>query len=118
MTVESDLYTLLKGLVGDRVYPDVAPLSTPRPYITYQQIGGQVLSYVGPEVPSEKNGSFQINVWADSRLAAAALALQVEAAFIGATVFVASPESAPIAQHEPDLNLYGTIQDFSIWSNR
>lgn len=118
MTVESSLFSLLSPLAGGRVFPDVAPLSTPRPYITYQQIGGRVLAPLSGTVPDKQHGLFQVNVWADSRAAAAALALQVESAFRQATVFQAKPDSAPIAQHEPDLSLYGTIQDFSIWSLR
>lgn len=118
MTVEADLFNLLKGLVSNRVYPDVAPLNTPRSYITYQQIGGESVKYVDSTVPDRKHGLIQVNVWADTRAAAAALALQVEAALIGATAFQARPASAPISQHEPDLNLYGTIQDFDVWSTR
>ena len=43
--METDLTTLLLAICP-RVFPDVAPLSTARPYITYQQIGGQSLRFV------------------------------------------------------------------------
>ena len=118
MTVESDLFDTLKGLVSNRVFPDVAPFDTARPYITYQQIGGRAVSYVDNATPDRKNGYFQINVWAETRLEAAALALQVETALCGTAVFAARPIAAPIATHEPDLNRYGTMQDFTIWSAR
>jgi len=118
MTIESDIYDTIKGLVGNRVFPDVAPWETARPYITYQQIGGQVIRPLDRVVPDKKHGIFQVNVWADTRAEAAAMALQVEAALIQSTAFICKPDSAPIANHEPDLNRYGTIQDFSIWSSR
>jgi hypothetical protein len=117
VTVEFDLFTLLRTF-ADHVFPDVAPHETPRPYVTYQQIGGAALSYVDDVVPAAKNGYFQINVWSNTRQATAALALQIEAAMIAATVFQARPMGAPVAEHEPDLAIYGSRQDFSIWSAR
>lgn len=118
MTVEAQIVTTLTSLVSGRIFPDVAPLNTTRPYITYQQIGGQAINYTSADTPNRQNGYFQINTWAATRTAAAALALQIEDAMRAATAFVATPQTAPIAQHEPDLNLYGTIQDFNIWSSR
>lgn len=118
MTVETAIFDALKTLVGNRVFPDVAPWETARPYITYQQIGGQVIRPLDRVVPDKKHGIFQVNVWADTRADAAAMALQVESALIQAAAFLCKPEGAPIANHEPDLNRYGTIQDFSIWSSR
>jgi len=118
MTVEADIVALLGPLVGSRVFPDVADFATPRPYITYQQIGGNVLAFLGREVPSKEHGLFQINVWSETRTEAKALIKQAEAAFITATAFQASPVSAPISSHDPDLARYGALQDFSVWSER
>ncbi|KIF80778.1 DUF3168 domain-containing protein [Noviherbaspirillum autotrophicum] len=118
MTVEADIFNLLKGLVSNHVYPDTAPAGTPRPYITFQQVGGIPLSFMEGAVPSKKNGRFQVNVWADGRTAASALALQAESAFITATTIQAVPLGGPIALHEDELKLYGTQQDFSVWSDR
>lgn len=118
MTVESDIFDLLKGLVSNRVYPDAAPVSTTRPYITYHQIGGMPISYVENTVPDHKHGMFQVNVWTDTRASASSLALQIEAAFIGSSAFQARADSGIRAEHEPDMNLYGASQDFSIWSVR
>lgn len=118
MTTESTIYDLLKGLVGNRVYPDVAPPGTARPYITYQQVGGQTVAFLERGVPSKKNGRYQINVWATTRAEAAALALQIEGVFITTSALQAEALGAPIAAHEPDEGLYGAMQDFSIWSDR
>jgi len=117
VSLETDLYTLLSGLCP-RVFPDVAPGDTARPYLTWQQVGGMLISPLGNEVPGKRNANIQINVWANTRIEAVELALQIEAAMIQATAFQARPNMAHIASYEDDLNLYGTVQDFSVWANR
>lgn len=118
MTVEADIYTALKSLVGNRCFPDLAPLSTVRPYITYVQIGGEAISYLDNAVPDGKIGRFQINVWGDTRASVSALILQVEAAMIQATAFSARPLSAPSSDYDHDSLVYGAMQDFSVFSTR
>lgn len=118
MSVEAKLFAVLSPLFGGRVFPDDAPLDTQKPFATYQQIGGAVVGFLDPTVPSKQNGVFQINVWADSRASAAAITLQVESAMILSPQFQASPIGGPIATREQDLKLYGTIRDFDIWSDR
>lgn len=118
MTVEADIFNLLKGMVANRCYPDEAPEGVARPYITYQQVGGRPLVYLERAVPSKKNGRFQISVWADTRSASASLGLQVEAALITATAFQAEAIGAPLATKDEDTGYRGSLQDFSIWSDR
>lgn len=119
MTIEADIYTALKGLVGNRCYPDVAPQGVARPYIVYQQAGGEAPAFVFDRTsPSKKNGRFQVSVWADNRLTAASINLQIEAAFVQATAFDAKPTAAPVSLWEEDTGLYGSTQDFSVWSDR
>lgn len=118
MTIESSIYTALKGLVGNRCFPDVAPLNTVKPFITYIQIGGEVINFLENTVASKQNGVFQIDVFADTRAATAALALQVESAMVTATAFQARPVGAPAARYDSDMLIYSSTQDFSVWSNR
>ena len=118
MTVESDIFDTLKGLVSNRVYPDSAPNGVTTPYITYTQIGGEAVSFVEGSVPDRKNGLFQINVWAATRAGASALMLQVEAALMTTNRFAVEVQRAPINEYEPDMVMYGAHQDFSIWSVR
>lgn len=115
MTVEADIFNALKGLVSNRVYPDVAPEGAARPYITYQQVGGGAVNFVDPTIPSKRNGRFQINVWANTRAAASTLARQVEDALRATAALQTTVLSAPVASYEPDTKLYGTLQDFSVW---
>ena len=123
MSFETQLYTLLSGLCP-RVFPDVAPVSTAKPYVTYQQIGGERLRNWN-KIPADKRKVFvQINVWSDSRLGALALCRDIEAAMAGATVFNAQEDAEPIWTHDdidlPDApdGLYGTTQDFTVIADR
>lgn len=117
MSLETDLYSLLSSLCP-RVFPDVAPGNTPRPYITWQQIGGQVINPVANEVPDKRNAFIQINVWAATRTEAVALALAIEDGMRQSVTFQARPNAAHVASYEDDLDLYGTVQDFSVWATR
>jgi hypothetical protein len=121
MTVEADLFLALKSLVTAdangifSIFPDVAPAGTAVPYLTFQQVGGQVVSFMESAVVGKRNGRFQLNCWASTRAAAAALSRQVEDALVTNTTLRAIPIGAPIATYEEDTLLYGTSQDFSIW---
>lgn len=114
MSVESDLVSVLEPLAGSRVYPDVAPDNVARPYITYQQVGGTPVNFLSG-VPSKRNGRFQINVWADTRIEAANIIRQVEDAVRLSSLLLAVTEGGAVADYEDEMKLYGARQDFSIW---
>ena len=118
MTIEAQLFSALSPLVSGRVFPDVAPMSTVRPYIVYNQVGGEVVSYLANTVPTQQNGRFQFNVWADTRATCAAVMLQVETALVTSTEMQATPVGAPHGDFDHDMDLFGAMQDFSIWSER
>lgn len=115
MSVELIIFDALRALVSDRVFPDVAPEETARPYITYQQVGGEAVNFVDSTVPSMKNGRWQINVWADSRLDAAPLARLVEDTLRAVTALRPTVLGGPIARYDEETKLRGTTQDFSFW---
>ena len=117
MSLETDLYRVLSNVCA-RVFPDTAPLDTEKPYVTWNQIGGAAPTFLERSRPSARNARVQINVWASSRMTANALADAIEQALVESTVLQASPESAMLSMHEPELRLYGTMQDFSIWVQR
>lgn len=117
MTAESIIFDTLRGLVADRVFPDVAPEGTVRPYITFQQVGGAAVNFIDATLPSKRNGRFQLNVWADTRLQAALIARQVEDALRVAPALQTTVLGAPVADYEADTKLYGTRQDFSAWTS-
>ena len=120
MALEADLFACLGSLVGGRVFPDIAPIGTQRPYITYQQVGGDAVSYDDAALPDIGNALVQINVWADNRLSAVMVARLAESALISCASFVARPTGAFVSRVQEDIEpvLYGTLQDFSIWCQR
>jgi hypothetical protein len=118
MSLESDIFDALKGLVSNRVFPDVAVFGTATPYITYQQVGGSAENFLESVFVGKRNARMQINCWATTRAAANALARSVETTLITSTALRAYVLGAFVSTHEDELvpPLFGTYQDFSIWS--
>lgn len=115
MSVEAIIFDSLRALVNDRVFPDVAPENTPRPYITYQQVGGESVNFVDATVPTKKNGRWQISLWCDTRLEAADLSRVIEDTLRVVPALQATVLGAPIARYDEETKLRGTMQDFSFW---
>jgi hypothetical protein len=117
MSLESDLYAVLSA-VCPRAYPDVAPTTTVRPYVTYQQIGGEAVNMLDRWVPDKRNARVQINVWADTRASAVTTMQAIEDAIRMSVLFQGEPESAPLSDYDHDMLVYGSSQDFTIWADR
>lgn len=116
MSFESDLFDAIKALVGNRVIPDVAPVGTTRPYVTFQKVGGDAINYLESTHPGRRHARVQINCWASTRATAAALARSIEVTLVQSTVLRAYVNGAVVDTYEGDVEppLYGTRQDFSI----
>lgn len=117
MSMETDLVTLLQTVCA-KVYPDVAPEGTAPDYLTWQGLGGTPLRFNDGEAPDQRNTLLQINAWSATRLGALALIRAVEDALCLSSAFIARPQAEPQSTHERDVELYGCIQRFSIWSMR
>ena len=117
MSLESQLFTVLQG-VCPRTFPDFAPASTTRPYVTYQQFGGQAVNFVDRLVPSKRNARIQVNVWANSRADAVTTMQAIEDAIRMSTAFQGEPDSAMHSDFDADMAVYAAIQDFNIWADR
>lgn len=111
MTFEADLTTLLKT-VCPRVSADFAPVSTPRPYVTFQGIGGAPLNFLDNGAPGVRLPDVQVNVWADSRIEAMAVIHSIEAAMRAASAFHAHPLGEPAWDFDADSLVFGARQDF------
>ena len=111
MSMESDLFNLLKA-VCPRVFPDIAPTSTVKPYVTWQQIGGDVLNPLDNSAPGVRNATIQINVWSATRVEANALMNQIEDAM---RPFPARPVSASFSDYDHDMLVYSAQQEFNLW---
>lgn len=122
MAVEATIFAALKDYVEGRVFRDIAPPDRQTlPRITFQQIGGVAVNFLGPEAPSKRNERFQINVWAARRDDAMALAREVEDTLRATTTLAPTVLSSAVALFEPKagpggIDLYGSMQDFSFWT--
>ena len=117
MSYEKDLRDLLLPLLpaGNNVYPDATPANPPAPFIVYQQVGGEAYWYVENKMPGKANARVQISVFAASRLDATALMFQVQKRLCEQNnKFAVRPIGAPINDYDEALELYGSLQDFSI----
>jgi hypothetical protein len=115
MSLESVLTTALLT-VCPRVFPDFAPVSTARPYVTYQQVGGQAIRFMDHAAASKRNARMQINVWSNTRAEAVTLAQSIENALCALTTMQCDPDAALTATFDADIPVYGCIQDFNIWA--
>jgi hypothetical protein len=118
MTIEATIFSTLSPLVDGRCFPDFAPVGTPRPYITYQQVGGDAVVFTSGELGDHENAEMQVNVWDDTRTGANQVAAAVEVALVAATAFCARPRAARVSTPDAAIPVYGTRQDFSIWAPR
>lgn len=117
MTAEAIVAGALQGLANGNVFPDVAPTGTAPPWITFQAVGGQDFTNLDNSLSDPRNSRMQLNVWATSRLGAAALMEQVYQALNNPAVR-GVPIGAPVSIFEEDTRLYGSRLDFSIfWTN-
>ena len=115
MSADTLIFAALKALVGNRVYPLLAPEDVARPYIVYQQVGGQSLNFLDATVPSKKNARIQVAIWGDTRADVAELAGQVEDTLRLAAGLQTTVLGQPVASVDPDTRLHGSRQDFSLW---
>ncbi len=116
MTVEADLTALLHTIC-QRVSPDFEAGIPQCPYIIYTQIGGQAVTFIDGQLPSKENAEFQIDVWSKTRAEAKAMIKQIEVLVSATNVFQASAIAKSRSDSDPDMKLYCSRQDFSLWSN-
>lgn len=117
MTLEEKLHFELAA-VCPRVFPDFAPTETERPYVTFQQVGGEVVQCLDNTVPSKENASMQVNVWSDSRKEAKAVILAIEARLLATTTIQVASQAAAVSDFDADMERYCSRQDFDIWADR
>lgn len=117
MSMETDLTDILLSICPD-TFPDVAPLGTAAPYVTWQILGGSAPYYLDNTPADKRNPYLQVSVWGKSRREVFTLIRQVEAALACATTFTATPEGEPMSTYESDTKLSGAIQRFDVWAAR
>ena len=117
MSLETQLFTVLSGLCP-RTFPGYAPITTARPYVTYQQIGGEAVNMLDRFVPNKRNANIQVNVWSNTMAEAMTLIQSIEDALRMSVVFQAEPQNAPVTDFDADIPVYSAVQEFNIWADR
>lgn len=115
MILEATIFNALHELVDNRVFPDFAPEGTPRPFITYQAVGGSPINMIDGTVPDKELTRVQVNVWASKRLEASDLGKQVENTLRAVTALQATVLTGRIATFDEATKLRGTMQDFEFF---
>lgn len=117
-TLEQNIYARLSA-VCPRVFPDVAPVGTVKPYITWQQIGGDAPLFADQTAPSKRNADVQVNVWGGTRAEVNAMSIAAQNAlcYPPTSEFCATPTGAFVATYDDDNLVYGAQQDFTMWNN-
>ena len=113
MATEAQFVAALTALCA-RTYADYAEGTPARPYVTYQQVGGEAVNFLEGGVGGRRNARMQVNVWADTRLAATTLMHSIEDV-LKASPFYADAIGARISRADPTTKLRGAQQDFSFW---
>ena len=117
MTPEDHIEVVLAHLAGGRLYPDVAPLSTETPYITYQVVGGEPMNFLSGDRPTKQHVRMQVNCWAgaDERAEVSELAKLVEDALRSATELQVEVVSGRTSTYDEETDSRGTMQDFMLF---
>ncbi len=116
MNIETQLFAVLGPLVGGRAFPEVAPEGTALPYITFQNVGGQPLSYADGSAPDKEFSRMQVNVWAATRIEASDLGKVVELAMRAVASFQTDVLTGRPATNDETTGYRGTRQDFRIFA--
>lgn len=117
ITLETQLASALQALCP-RTFPDVAPEGTATPYVVWHILGGHTVQYVEGELATRRNALVQINVWHESRAVANQLSLDIEAALVAHADLRAEPQGSLQSAYDEDVELRGSMQDFSVWADR
>lgn len=115
--MEASLQTLLLAICP-RVFPDVAPNNTAKPWVTWQALGGESLGYLDNTASDKRQTLMQINAWATTRMQALQIIRDIETLMRASGAFIASPQGEAISVYETDTLLYGCIQRFEIFATR
>ncbi|NCQ29161.1 MAG: DUF3168 domain-containing protein [Armatimonadetes bacterium] len=115
MSMQSDLFALLGGTFGGRLYPSVAPYGVTSPYAVYSRITSveDISLDTNGGTGNAKNTRLQIDIWALTHLECIDKAEAVKTLLNGW-----STENTILSEqddYEPDTKLYRVIIDISIW---
>ena len=117
MSLETDLIAVLQQH-SFAVHAGTAPYDTPKPYVTWQHIGGDPLRYTDNAPAAQRNALIQINTWASRPQEAHALILQIQEALCASPAFQATPHGEAIGAYDDADVASGYLQTYSITGAR
>jgi len=115
--MEAALQTLLLTACP-RVFPDVAPNGTAKPWVTWQALGGESLGYLDNTAADKRHTLMQVSAYATTRMQSLQIIRDIETLMRASAAFIASPQGEAISTYESDTLLYGSIQRFEIFATR
>lgn len=118
MSIEAEIFRIVSPLVSGRCFPDTAPLSTVKPYATYQQVGGVLLQPLAKVVADKASAHMQINIWHSTRIDARLLESAVETAMVTDDTINARKIVESVYEYDDDLKLFGFRMEFMCWYDR
>lgn len=116
MIIEDRIIAALEGLVDGRVCADMAEEGTERPYIVFQNVGGQPLSFIDGSAPDKEFARVQVSVWCATRSEASALGKLVEDTLRATTALRTDVLTGRAAVFDEETQLRGTRQDFRFFT--
>jgi len=118
MTIYDWIRQKLETLAITAAYPVVADSDAIAPYAVSQRVGGLPMGFLGDDLPSLKNGRFQVAIWAQTALEAEQLSVLAENVLVSDEELQIEALGQPVDDYDEETHLYGSRQDFSIWSPR
>jgi hypothetical protein len=115
MTPEEHVHGALSHLAGGRIFPDLAEVDTPTPYITYQVVGGEPLNFLTGDRPDKQRVRIQVNVWATRRIEASETGMLVEDALRSVTALQVEVATGRVATYDEPTDRRGVMQDFMLF---
>jgi hypothetical protein len=114
MATEAEAIAVVADLVDGHCFPDTAPPKTPRPYVTYQNVGGRPINPTNGSDPATEFARLQFNAWADTRAAANAL-IRAAVAALRASPINGQPVGGLIGRYDEIGKLRGAQQDIEFF---
>jgi hypothetical protein len=111
--IEKDIFDELKSLVGNRVYPLVAPQNVTLPFIIYTRISNTPQNVIegGSTIDQVR---IQVDTYASTYDGVKTTSLQVRDAMISSSAFKASMQMEQDF-FETEVDYYRVSQDFYVW---
>lgn len=107
----------VSAVAGARIYPDIAPPQTTRPFIVWQEVSLAKQNDMSGSVETGglDNYRVQVTCYAERGTASRELDILVRSAMQGASAFKSLHVDARSLPFEIDTKLFGMQSDFSVW---